>query len=185
MKRILTGIYNGMAHTTQSMSGDTSLHDLKKVETSAPGGTVSASVGENGFIPAVQAGYTLSDKPAIDGEKVNAGASITATLGVGISVSAYVGYELNQGPLQVRLGLSAEYNRQSGASVGIGGRVDYNSNTPITPYASAIVSTKGKSALEVGGCTDVTVLGQTGSVCGGVQYSNQGTKVVVGFGRSF
>lgn len=174
------------------------LLEQKVEKPNVAGGTVSAAVGGNGIRPAAQVAYSLESK-IDENESVTAGATATATIGKGISASAYAMYgdKSADGKIQTYLGLSVEYNEKAGASVSVGGRVDYKTdatvNAPVvgsvgvSVYGSVIASTNSKkTGAEVGVCGTGQVMAIEGSVCAGVRHDGQGnTMVTVGFGTKF
>lgn len=178
-----------MVQSTQKLGGgEDSLLAEKSVETKAPGGTATAALGGNGFRPAGQARYTMDENTGGEGT-VRAGASVTATVGQGISASAYAQYDLTKGDTQVRLGLSADYNKASGHSLSVGGRVDHNTGMAAGPvkdisvYASGVASTDSKkSGVEAGVCGTANILGHNVTGCAG---ANSSRGFVIGLGTSF
>ena len=200
-----------MPSTDTTLTNDTSLLNgtgLQARNTTVGG--INLSAGVDGFRPAVRASAETSYTSPADTQ--SAGVSATYALGNRASISAYANYELGErtGP-QLRMGISAEYNSRSGASAAAGIRADYNVG-PVQPYASVITraghSDNGPrgTTVEVGACTnvgfnvprtgnatiDAGVGAATGgtnraeaTVCAGVQHNSQGTRFVIGLGKSF
>jgi hypothetical protein len=200
-----------MPNTDTTLTNDTAIlaGTGLQARTSTVGG-INVSAGVDGFRPAVRASVETSSTGIVD--RQSAGASATYSLGNRASISAYGNYELgDRNGAQLRLGISAEYNNRSGFSAAAGARADYNVGG-IQPYASVITRVGNSdygargTTVEAGACADVSVtVPRTGNnqvdaaigaatggtnraevtVCAGVQHNSQGTRVVIGLGKTF
>ncbi len=200
-----------MPGTDTTLTNDTAILNGTGLQarTTTVGG-INVSAGVDGFRPAIRASVETSYTGIVDTQ--SAGISATYAIGNRASLSGYANYELgDRNGAQLRMGITAEYNNRSGISAAAGVRADYHVG-PVQPYASVITrfgnSENGRrgTTVEAGACTDVSFnVPRTGNstidagvgaatggtnraeatICAGVQHNSQGTRVVIGIGKTF
>ncbi len=152
----------------------------------------NAAAGFDGFAPSAQLSY---NKSSLDkkGEGMMTSAGIRATLGEGIVAGGSVVQKwtvpVDGNRLDVMAGGALEASTRTGrldASVGM--RADYVRKDGLSPYFTAIASTREDRNLTIGAgvCKDVqiSVLPEA-TVCGGVEMRGDRPAAAFSIGRSF
>lgn len=152
----------------------------------------NAAAGFDGISPSAQLTYSKSSLDK-NGDGMVTSAGIRATLGEGINAGASVvqkwSMPVDGNRLDIRAGGALEASTRSGrldASVGM--RADYVRKDGLSPYFTAIASTREDRNLTVGAgvCKDVqiSVLPEA-TICGGVEMRGDRPAAAFSIGRSF
>lgn len=166
--------------------GDSLVYNVKNVEI-APG--FNAAAGFDGIRPALHLGYEKSND---EGLEINA--SATATVGRGVSAGASVVQHWEKSfedgnKLDVRAGAAIDYTSRAGRlDVSAGVRADYIRPNGLSPYFTAIASTRADENLTVGAgvCHDLEITAlPKATVCGGVESRGNNTAAAFSINRSF
>lgn len=169
----------------QISRGDTLVYSLKNAEI-APG--FNAAAGFDGIRPALQLGYGKLN----EGLKIDASATATVGRGLraGTSAVQHWGKSFEDGnKVGVRAGAVIDYTSRAGRlDVSAGFRADYTRPNGLSPYFTAVASTRADENLTVsaGVCHDVEITGLPEvTVCGGVESRSNKTTAAFSIGRSF
>jgi len=178
--RMVSGIGNAADHYTVSD------REVKS--------TFNASVGLDGYRPAVAASYSRFDMDA-KGNSLSLAAGAKATLGEGVEAGASAVKRwtntLDDGNrVDVSAGAGVEFSTRYGMNASAGVRADYiRKDSGLSPYFTAVASTEqGKNlTLGIGACKDVKLVEAlpAATVCAGAELRETRPAAVISIGRNF